>query len=110
MERERKFLVAQRPSGLSKRPHTRIRQGYLAAANLRSKSPVEVRVRDEGNRHLLTIKGGRGRSRSEIEVPIRSHAFRSLWSLTEGKRIEKMRYRIPLGKLTMELDVYHGRL
>ncbi len=34
-----------------------------------------------------------------------------LWPLTEGRRLEKRRYAIPFGDgLTIELDVYHGRL
>jgi adenylate cyclase len=33
-----------------------------------------------------------------------------LWRLTVGRRLEKTRYRIPLGRLTIELDVFHGKL
>jgi adenylate cyclase len=110
MERERKFLVSKPPAGLTKFPHKRIRQGYLAVPGPRDAMPVEVRVRDEAGKHVLTVKGGRGESRSEIELPIPDKVFRSLWKLTRGKRIEKVRYRIPLGKLTVELDVYRGKL
>lgn len=110
MERERKFLVTRRPDGLLRHPHKRIRQGYLAIPGPRDKKPVEVRVRDEDGKHILTVKGGHGASRTEVEVPITDDAFRSLWRLTDGKRIEKMRYRIPLGDVTIELDVYRGKL
>jgi adenylate cyclase len=72
--------------------------------------PVEVRVRDQAGKHVLTVKGGRGESRAETELPIPDKTFRSLWKLTRGRRIEKVRYRIPLGKLTVELDVYRGKL
>jgi CYTH domain-containing protein len=110
MERERKFLVSRRPSGLAKFPHKRIRQGYLAAPNPHDNMPVEVRVRDEAGKHSLAVKGGRGASRAEVELPIPGKVFRSLWRLTKGKRTEKVRYRIPLSKLIVELDVYLGKL
>ena len=110
MERERKFLVERPPSGLARYPHKRIRQGYLSIPHRRDKMPVEVRVRDEGGKHVLTVKGGRGASRTEVEVPIRNEAFRSLWRLTAGKRIDKVRYRVPLVDRTVELDVYRGKL
>ncbi|HSU69696.1 MAG TPA: CYTH domain-containing protein [Tepidisphaeraceae bacterium] len=110
MERERKFLVADVPAGLGKHPHKRIRQGYLAITGASEDTPVEVRVRDEDGKHVLTVKGGRGASRTEVEVPIPADAFRALWRLTQGKRIEKTRYRIRVGELTVELDVYAGKL
>ncbi|HWE93469.1 MAG TPA: CYTH domain-containing protein [Tepidisphaeraceae bacterium] len=110
MERERKFLVSRPPGGLNKFPHERIRQGYLAIPGPREPMHVEVRVREHGGKKVFTVKGGRGGSRSEVEVPIADDAFRSLWRLTDGRRIEKIRYRIPLGNLTVELDVYGGKL
>jgi len=47
-----------------------------------------------------------------VEVIVFDHRrFAALWPLTDGRRIEKRRYRIPAGDgLTLELDVYHGRL
>jgi adenylate cyclase len=110
MERERKFLLTKRPAALNKYPHERIRQGYLALPNPRDPTPVEVRVRDEAGKHVITVKGGRGSTRTEVELPIPDDAFRSLWRLTQGKRIDKVRYRIPLDGLTVELDVYRGKL
>jgi CYTH domain-containing protein len=110
MERERKFLVTRPPSGLNKYPHKRIRQGYLAVPNPRDTDHVEIRVRDEEGKHMITVKGGRGARRDEVELPIPDKAFRSLWPLTQGKRIEKVRYRIPLEDFTAELDVYRGNL
>jgi adenylate cyclase len=110
MERERKFLVLRLPSGLNKFPHERIRQGYLGIPNLQEPKPVEVRVREHAGKHVITVKGGRGGSRSEVEVPVDDDAFRSLWRLTHGRRIEKVRYRIPFGDFMIELDVYRGKL
>jgi CYTH domain-containing protein len=112
MERERKFLVAKLPSGLNKHPRKRIRQGYLAIPSRSAAGavPVEVRVRDESGQKVLTVKGGRGANRSETEMPISPAEFRSLWPLTKSARIEKVRYRIPMGKRMIELDVYGGKL
>jgi adenylate cyclase len=110
MERERKFLVTHPPAGLNKFPHKRIRQGYLVIPDRRGQTPVEVRVRDEAGKYVITVKAGHGSIRTEVEVPIPDDSFRSLWRLTQGKRIEKVRYRIPLGDLTVELDVYRGKL
>ena len=108
MERERKFLVLHPPQDFTQRPHKQIRQGYLATPG-RGRD-VEVRLRDEQGKYVLTVKGGRGASRSETEVLLSKEGFRSLWPLTKGLRIEKMRYRIPLGHLTIELDIYRGKL
>jgi CYTH domain-containing protein len=110
MERERKFLVKELPGGLRRHRHKAIRQGYLAIAGSGEEIPVEVRVREEGGKYVLTVKGGEGKAREEIEVPISKKAFASVWPLTEGKRIAKVRYRIPVGKDTVELDVYRGKL
>jgi CYTH domain-containing protein len=110
MERERKFLITHAPGRLGRFPHKMIRQGYLAIPGRGDKNAVEIRLRDEGGKQLLTVKGGRGQSRTEVEVPIAKSSFRSLWRLTKGKRVQKVRYKIPLGQLTVELDVYRGKL
>ncbi|MGO9499350.1 MAG: CYTH domain-containing protein [Solirubrobacteraceae bacterium] len=106
MEIERKFLVERLPKDLDVHPYGEIEQGYLAITD-----DVEVRVRRYGNESFLTIKSSGGESRVEEEIEIDRRRFGSLWPLTEGRRIEKRRYRIPAGDgLTLELDVYHGRL
>src|SRR5689334_15981988 len=110
MERERKFVVDRAPPGLRRHPHKRIRQGYLATSGRDGGGKVEVRVRDEEGKHSLTVKGGGGASRAEVELPLSADGFGTLWRLTSGKRIEKVRYRVPLGELTIELDVYGGKL
>ena len=110
VERERKFLVEQRPDNLSRYEHSLIRQGYLAIANDRGGVPVEVRLRRNDGQYLLAVKGGQGHSRVEEEMSIPARRFNSLWPLTSGRRIEKVRYDIPLGGLTIELDLYRGKL
>jgi adenylate cyclase len=106
VEIERKFLVEQLPDGLDSFPSREIEQGYLAITD-----DVEVRVRRYGQESFVTVKSSGDESRVEEEIEIDGHRFDSLWPLTEGRRVEKRRYRIPAGDgLTIELDVYHGRL
>ena len=35
--------------------------------------------------------------------------FDALWPATAGRRLTKVRYEIPWGKYTIEIDVYRGR-
>jgi CYTH domain-containing protein len=106
-EMQRKFLVARRPDGLGDCPFERIRQGYLAIAE----GGLEVRVRQQGQQYFLTIKGGmKGPSRLEKDIEIGRKQFRALWPLTRGQRLRKRRYHVPHGDLTIEVDVYRGKL
>ena len=105
LEIERKFLVDRLPDDLDDHPSAEIEQGYLAITD-----DVEVRVRRYGEQAFLTVKSGGGEVRVEEEIEIDPRRFAALWPLTDNRRIEKRRYRIPSGALTIELDVYHGRL
>ncbi len=105
VEIERKFLVDRLPDGLDDHPSAEIEQGYLAITN-----EVEVRVRRYGEQAFLTVKSGGDEVRIEEEIEIDARRFVALWPLTDNRRIQKRRYRIPDGDLTIELDVYHGRL
>jgi adenylate cyclase len=108
IERERKFLVKKLPPALSRYPHELIEQGYLAIAD-RDDESTEVRLRRIGKRYVLTVKRGRGESRLEREVPVSPRSARILWPLTRGRRIKKVRYRIPYGGVKIELDVYRDK-
>jgi adenylate cyclase len=103
-EIERKFLVRRPPPGWRRRASVRITQGYLVSG---TKDP-EIRLRREGARHFLTIKGGHGLRRSEQEIPIPASTFRALWPMTASQRVAKRRYRIPCDGHTVEMDVYRG--
>jgi adenylate cyclase len=106
IEIERKFLVERPPDDLDAHPSRDIAQGYLAITD-----DVEVRVRRYGEQSFLTVKSSGNESRVEEEIEIDVRRFDALWPLTEDRRIEKRRYRIPTSDgLTIELDVYHGRL
>ncbi|HSV62777.1 MAG TPA: CYTH domain-containing protein [Chthoniobacterales bacterium] len=104
-EIERKFLVRKLPDGLTSYPNNKISQGYLVSLD----SGLQVRLRKSGERYMLTFKRGGGNVREEREVELTTNQFEALWPATEGKRLVKTRYEIPLGELTVEIDVYHER-
>ena len=105
-EIERKFLVDSAPAALDAYPADPIRQGYLPPAQ----DGTAVRLREQGDAYVLTVKQGAGMRRAEVEVALTPDQFAALWPLTEGRRLEKTRYAIPHGAYTIELDVYHGPL
>lgn len=105
-EIELRFLVKSLPDNLDQYPHQEISQGYLAI----SEDGAEVRLRKKGDKHFQTIKSGGGKTRTETEIEITEEQFNLLWKTTEGKRLEKVRYKIPCGDRTIELDVYQGSL
>ena len=107
VEIERKFLPPAPPDRLEQYESASIAQGYVALDGDRA----EVRVRLTSGRALLTIKGAGTLARVEEELELDERQFASLWPLTDGRRIEKVRYRIPLdGGLVAELDIYRGAL
>ncbi len=104
-EIERKFLV----SG-DFRPHTtsqtRITQAYLSSEPERA-----VRVRIEGEKGFLTIKGKarqKGTSRYEWEKEIPKKEALELLEICEPGMIEKIRHRVPAGRHTFEVDEFLG--
>ncbi len=104
VEIERKFLVKTddwRALGSG----VLYRQGYIVKA-----PEATVRVRVVGEQGYLTLKGKqRGLVRPEFEYPIPvadALAMMELWC--HPYIVEKMRYRIPLGGLTWEVDEFLG--
>ncbi len=105
-EIERKFLLDEPPTQLEGLAGKRIEQGYLAYAD-----GVEVRLRREEDRHLLTVKRGHGEVREEVEFPLDPRVFEALWPVTESRRLGKTRYLVPLEEgLEAEVDLYEGEL
>jgi adenylate cyclase len=104
-EIERRFLLDRVPADVEVDPGVRLRQGYVAIDRA-----VNVRVRDEGGRYVLTLKGGAGLTRTEIERGLDRAEFEALWLFTEGRRIEKTRHRIAIGDAIAEVDVFAGDL
>ena len=105
IEIERKFLVRVLPENLKTYGSVVIQQGYLAATER-----GEVRLRRCGADCYVTLKSGQGLKRGEEEVGLDEDQFSVLWPLTAGKRVEKIRYIIPLGALVIELDLFHDGL
>ena len=103
VEIERKFLVKSEAwRGLAE--GVRFRQGYLQT------HPCTIRVRTEGERGVLTVKGQtRGFSREEFEYEIPyDDCLAMLDELAEKPIIEKKRYRIPAGPYVWEVDEFFG--
>jgi adenylate cyclase len=102
IERERKFLIDAIPINLDLSDRTPMRQGYLAA-----EKHASVRERDAGPKGCtLTVKAGRGAERTELEWTIDRAQFDAAWPHTEGRRVVKVRHRVPLGEHVIELDVF----
>ena len=80
-------------------------QGYLNTINGNT-----VRVRIVGNQGYLTLKGKtKGAKRTEFEylIPLED-AEEMLNTLCDRPLIEKIRYKIVIGKLTWEIDEFLG--
>ncbi len=103
IEIERKFLVTALPAELP--GGALIQQGYLA-----HDEHMEVRVRQYGNNHFLTVKEGSGLTRRETEIEISPQQFLALWPSTEGRRLEKVRSLVKYGAFQIEVDRYLGDL
>lgn len=102
-EIERKFLLPKAPEGLDLFPHSRIAQGYIAD------TPNIVRLRShDGRTFLLTVKHGREIVRDEGEIDLTREQFDALWPFTAGRRLQKTRYKVPLGSHTIDLDIFEG--
>lgn len=103
-EIERKFLVKNNSFLNDVTTQNRIVQGYLSSNPERT-----VRIRIKGKKGFLTIKGiTRGISRFEWEKEITVAEAEQLLLLCEKGLIDKVRYEIPSGKHTIEVDVFAG--
>ena len=104
VEIERKFLL-QGDAWRALGEPTLLRQGYLSADPART-----VRVRIEGARAFLTIKGESvGATRGEWEYPIPvQEAAELLDQLCQQPLVEKYRRRIAVGAHTWEVDEFLG--
>lgn len=104
-EIERKFLVEgdYKSSAIKQ---SRIIQAYLISAPERS-----ARVRINGDKGYITIKGPESRSgmsRFEWEKEIPLSEAEELLRICEPGAIDKTRYQVPAGKHTFEVDEFHG--
>lgn len=102
-EIERKFLV--RTSDYPRKDGVVYRQGYLP-----TERGTTVRVRTADTAAFITIKGptvGLSRKEYEYSIPV-ADANEMLSSLCSGYIVEKVRYRVPQGDLTWEVDEFQG--
>ena len=105
IEIERKFLVNGDYKSVAI-SHTRIIQGYICSQRGRT---VRVRIRDRQG--YLTIKGpsmAGGLSRYEFEKEITLDEALSLLRICEPGIIDKVRWLVPMGKHTFEVDEFFG--
>lgn len=103
-EIERKYLVADR-SCLNSLAGVAFRQGYIP-----TQDGSVVRVRIEGQRAVLTLKGltsGIARREYEYEIP-RPDAESILANLCQRPYIEKTRYALPWAGKVWTIDVFAG--
>ncbi|HEY4253679.1 MAG TPA: CYTH domain-containing protein [Roseomonas sp.] len=107
VEIERKFLVTsedwrQAATG----PAIRMRQGYVAAGG-----SMTVRVRLEGERGVLTLKGPGLTARAEFEYTIPAEDAEALLAgHCAAPLIEKHRTRVAHAGLVWEVDEFAGHL
>ena len=99
MEIERKFTIKTLPDNLESYPCLHIEQGYL------NTNPV-VRIRKQNDEYVLTYKGKGMLAREEYNLPLNEESYVHLKAKCDGNIISKKRYLIPLGNLTIELDVF----
>lgn len=106
IEIERKFLVTSDAYKTEAYKHSRIVQGFLNTHKERT-----VRVRIQGDKGFLTIKGASsadGLSRFEWEKELSVTECEALLKLCERGIIEKIRYEINFGNHIFEVDEFFG--
>lgn len=105
-EIERKFLVTGDGYKQQASSQSRVVQGYISSARGRT---VRVRIRD--GRGYLTIKGASnasGTTRYEWERELPLEEAEELMRLCEPGIIDKVRWLVPFGGHTFEVDEFFG--
>ena len=110
IEIERKFLVRHDGWRADAGPGVRLRQGYLSRVTGADAARSSVRVRTDGVRAFLNIKGATlGIRRQEFEYAIPpADAEAMLATLCLGAVVDKTRFEVPLGGHVWEIDVFAG--
>jgi CYTH domain-containing protein len=105
LEVERVFLLRGMPDvGAAER--WRIEQGYLAGDEGVGGRLRRTTLPDGSVVHHHTQKQGVGLVRIEREAEISCEAFDAHWSATRGRRISKVRHRVPCDGLLWEIDQF----
>lgn len=100
-EIERKFLLKSLPEDLDRYASYEIEQAYLC-------SNPTVRVRKGGEKYTMTYKSGGGMDHAEYNLPLDAASYAHLLEKCDGRVITKRRYKIPYGRLLIELDIFSG--
>lgn len=104
-EIERKFLVRNDSWRNSVIRQAKIRQAYLDPD---ASVSIRVRIKDNDSATLTLKTSSSKLRRTEFEYAIPTADAEELISLTQGHIIEKIRYIVPGGDLTWEIDVFLG--
>ena len=133
LEIERKWLLRALPERLSSDEDPswecwRLCQGYLPSPSAADLDRVAGSASDPGTEreeiprvgrlrsieplapargpvgHIHTLKLGSGLVRREIERAISAEVFQEAWAGTEGRRLEKIRWRVPEEGVVWEID------
>jgi adenylate cyclase len=104
-EIERKFLVRGNDWRGLATGQSSIRQAYLDS---NAKATIRIRIRDNSSATLTIKSRPSDLRRLELEYPIPVLEAEALMLLRQGLVIEKVRYLVPNGKLTWEIDVFSG--
>jgi adenylate cyclase len=104
-EIERKFLVRDDRWRNSVIRLAKIRQAYLDA---NASVSIRVRIKDNDSATLTLKTRSSKLSRPEFEYAIPTADAEELISLRRGDIIEKIRFIVPDGHLTWEIDVFSG--
>jgi len=110
IEIERKFLVRSDAWRESARRATAMRQGYLTAPDAGPAARASVRVRIEGDRAFLNVKGltlSVRREEFEYEIPC-ADGEAMLAGLCSGGIVAKTRFEVDHAGHTWEVDVFEG--
>lgn len=105
-EIERRFLVRNLPDNLRRYNHCDIDQGYFLCPNW---PEIEQRLRRKEDKYYFTTKTFLDGKRNETEIEIPESTFLLMWKDTEGRRIEKVRYDVPLNRNKVEVNIYCGQ-
>ena len=106
VEIERKFLLKSDEFKKEAHQKTRITQGFLNTQKKRT-----VRVRIQGNKGFITIKGKSSKDgllRFEWEKEIDKLDAENLLALCEKTIIDKTRYEVRVGNHVFEIDEFLG--
>lgn len=68
-----------------------------------------ARLRDEGGKFYFTLKGEGDVERAEENFRIDKGVFDEYWQFTNGRRVSKIRFKVPYQGFTAEVDFYTDR-